>query len=364
MSKHTRELAAVRSLCALGLPAEQLIPALLEALHRVIPSSRNLFDWTDGDGNLVRYYFEGPIDHEVTRQYFEEFHNRREAEVMTAFRDAVTGRARVQSARELDSPAFYRSALYNEIWRPQGLHSRIEAIVRGLDGKPLGSIVLYRGLRERPFAAEDERLLAAVVPYVARALESSAALVPAAGLQRSGRRAVLSLSEAGVLQQLSRDAHKLLMLSHGGVTPECASRGPRAQDFPALAALVGQLRLRADSTRAATLTLDNAWGRFVYEAQALAPVVDAPAVIHVAIEHLESRELARRRVLAALPLSAAQSEVCALLLAGLTQPEIARRLGVEPSTVADHVRQIHLRLDVHSMHELGAGIDRLARSPT
>src|SRR5690606_9466402 len=166
--KRAAALAGIRSLCSLGLPGEQLIPALLESLHAYVPSSRNLFDWTDAHGNLVRYYFEGPIDAEVARHYFEEFHNKREAEAMPAFRQAVMGRAVIRGAAEVAHARFYRAALYNEIWRPQGLHSRIEAIVHGARGKPLGSLVLYRDLGELAFTAAEERLLADVVPYIAR----------------------------------------------------------------------------------------------------------------------------------------------------------------------------------------------------
>ena len=50
----SRGTAAIQALCAQGLSAETLVPAVLEALHRVVPSSRNLFDWTDAQGRLLR----------------------------------------------------------------------------------------------------------------------------------------------------------------------------------------------------------------------------------------------------------------------------------------------------------------------
>jgi hypothetical protein len=45
MPKNTAAIASIRALCSLGLTGELLIPALLEALHQVIPSARNLFDY-------------------------------------------------------------------------------------------------------------------------------------------------------------------------------------------------------------------------------------------------------------------------------------------------------------------------------
>jgi hypothetical protein len=55
-----RSLVALQALCELGLHPEVLVPAFLEALHSVVPSSRNLFDWTDEQGRLVRYFSRGP----------------------------------------------------------------------------------------------------------------------------------------------------------------------------------------------------------------------------------------------------------------------------------------------------------------
>ncbi len=91
--KFAAQMASLRALASMGLPAELFIPAALEMMHGIIPSLRNLFDWTDAQGNLIRYYFEGPIDPRIAAHYFEEFHNRREGDVMPTFRQAVTGRS-------------------------------------------------------------------------------------------------------------------------------------------------------------------------------------------------------------------------------------------------------------------------------
>lgn len=157
-----RTLQALQALCGLGLHPEVLVPSFLEALHALVPSSRNLFDWTDEQGRLVRYFIEGPIDTQIAQLYFDEFHNRREAEAMPAFDSLRRTPAGVRSADELDHAGFYNSALYNEIWRPQGLRTRLEGVVRTADGRLLGSLVLYRAPGERRFSADDEARLAAM----------------------------------------------------------------------------------------------------------------------------------------------------------------------------------------------------------
>jgi len=359
--KCSAQMASLRALGALGLPAELFIPAALEMMHGIIPSLRNLFDWTDAQGNLIRYYFEGPIDPRIAAHYFEEFHNRREGDVMPTFRQAVTGRSVIRSAQELENSAFFGSALYNEIWRPQGLHTRLEAVVRDAGWRPLGSLVLYRGPGERSFSREDEQLLEQASRYVARGLEvPSAGLVAGEFVERRDRRAVLSLDAEGRLCHLSPDALKLLLLSHGDVTPDNVGRSHRREDFPTLSLLwQHHRRPAAPGSDGLVITVENAWGRFVYESTPLAPLGDGAApMLHVGIRQQEPYGLGLRRAIDALPLSPAQREVCALLHAGRSTSDIAASLSIAPATVADHVKKIYARLDVHSVHELSARIHR------
>ncbi len=355
--KHAAGLSALRALSLEGLSAECFISGALETLHSIIPSYRNLFDWIDAQGNLVRYYFEGPIDARIATHYFEEFHNRRESEVMPAFKQAIHGRALVRSAAELDRPEFFRSALYNEIWRPQGLHSRIEAIVRSAGGAVThGSLVLYRAPGDPRFTREDEELLAQVSRYVAQGLERGQAAPGACADYEvvPRRRAVLSLGPQGELLNLSQDALKLLLLAHGGVTPEGLARKPRREDFSSLDLLWQQHSRAAEhDSRAVSVAVDNAWGRFRFESQKLMPLHDSHGMsIHIGIDHFEPLTLSFHRALDTLPLSPVQRDVCLYLVRGESQAEIARHLSVAISTVTDHVRKIYTKLDVHSAAEL------------
>jgi hypothetical protein len=103
--KHAASLNTLRAPSRAGLTAEAFTFAALEALHHIVPSYRNLFDWTDLQGNLIRFNFEGPIDHRIAGLYFEEFCNRREGGVMPEFRQSIKGQALVRSAEELDRPS-------------------------------------------------------------------------------------------------------------------------------------------------------------------------------------------------------------------------------------------------------------------
>jgi DNA-binding CsgD family transcriptional regulator len=155
---------------------------------------------------------------------------------------------------------------------------------------------------------------------------------------------------------LSPHALKLLLLAHGGVTPESVSISPRREEFATLNLLwQHHERGRGMSREGLALTIENAWGRFIFESDPMAPLSAGEApLIHVAIQHLEPRAVAVRRALDRLPLSSAQREVCALLQQGHSQAEVAAALCVAPSTVADHVRKIYVKLDVHSVGELSS----------
>ena len=151
-----------------------------------------------------------------------------------------------------------------------------------------------------------------------------------------------------------------LLLSHGDVTPDNVGRSHRREDFPTLSLLwQHHRRPAAPGSDGLVITVENAWGRFVYESTPLAPLGDGAApMLHVGIRQQEPYGLGLRRAIDALPLSPAQREVCALLHAGRSTSDIAASLSISPSTVTDHVKKIYARLDVHSVHELSARIHR------
>ena len=351
--KHAQSIASVRDLCSLGLSSELFVPALLEALHGVIPSSRNLFDWIDSHGHIERYYFEGSIDSKIARLYFDEFYNRREAEAMPRFSDLARGDTVIRGAQELNRNSFFDSALYNEIWRPQNLHYHLEAIIRGADHKALGSLVLYRERTDPVFVADEENLLATLTPYIARAMQLGTKRAEQFAVAGARRGALVNLDHLGHILYLSPNAHNILLLAHGNITPSAARAEPNADDFPTLALLCRSLARSPGAQAPVALTLDNDWGRFEFQAQRMEPAdAQRTPMIAVTIQHAEATEVLKARALQSAPLSVVQKKVCSLLLCGRSQREIAAELGVMPNTVVDHVRKIYRKLDAHSIDDL------------
>lgn len=350
-----------------------LIPALLEALHGVIPSARNLFDWTDDEGRLLRYFFEGPVDTAIAQLYFEQFHNRKEVACMPAFgslREAPMG---VRCAGELDHPAFFDSELYNEVWRPQGLRTRLEGIVRSRSGRLMGSLVLYRGPGETPFGTRDEALLATLLPMVAGALErpSPACDATPRELHVTGPEPAetLLLDLHGRVLHGTPGAARLLMLADDGLSRDTLQRtlGERVKRL--FGRLILQLGERARLQPAAlpragwpSLTMFNAFGRFDAHSALLwspdAGNARGAPLLQIVVRRLEPRPVALHRVLRQLPISPGQASVCVALYAGQAQTDIARSMGVAASTVVDHVRKLYRTLEVSGSAELRELLDQ------
>lgn len=367
--KAARAVAALRALCSLKLHPEVLVPAVLEALHELVPSQRNLFDWTDAQGRLVRYFIEGPIDTRVAQLYFEEFHNQRDAEAMPRFDTLRRHPAGIRSAEELDHASFFRSALYNEIWRPQGLHTRLEAVLRARDGGLIGSLVLYRGPGEARFSPQDERHLAAVLPALAAGLQvhGAASADDRHVASRHGPETLL-LTLSGELCHASSGAERRLLMADGGATPWNLAQPTTTQARGLVGMLLARLRERAAAGPRALLapppsiTHETAAGQFVASGVLLRAAgreqAGAAPLAQVTLHHLEPHRVALERALRTLPLTPGQAAVCRELYRGLTHGQIGAALGVAPATVVDHVRKVYRTLDLRSVHELRAALDR------
>lgn len=360
-----RKLAQLQALGHAGLAPGEYIPALLEALHAVIPSARNLLDWTDAGGRLLRYDIEGPVDTRIAEIYFEHFHNRLEGDCMPVFASLMRSPAGVRAAAPLMTHEFFNSALYHEVWKPQQLHSRIEGVVRGVRGQLLGSLVLYRGPTDPAFQPDDEQALAALLPSVARGLEW---LRPASNDERfrpapEGAETLL-LRPDGELLHASAGALRLLLLADDGLSP--AAFAQLQQRLPGqLRRLFGRLlealRERPQPALSArSMTLVNAHGCFTVEASRLEPLHGAAAegLLQISLRRMEPEVVALHRALRHLPLSPTQLRVCAGLYRGCPMATLGRELGVAASTVTDHVRKAYRALDVRDAAALRRLLER------
>ncbi|MFH8615005.1 LuxR C-terminal-related transcriptional regulator [Streptomyces sp. NPDC017979] len=239
--------------------------------------------------------------------------------------------------------ALERSPLYRHFLRARGLHDELR-IVLALDGRPHGTVSLFRAEGHRPFDAADTALAASLVTPLARRLRSYAAQRPETTPDPApSGPGLLVFDGSGALVSANDAAHHHLDRLPDG------PREPAATPSPPVPAWLRALTLRAragttDPVRLRLRTRDGTW--LVCHATALRPAGTA-----VVLEPAKPSDVLP--LLAdAFDLSERELEVCARIARGLPTAGIAAELLLSPHTVRDHVKAVFEKTGVTSRGEL------------
>lgn len=355
LSSSRQAEARIRQICCLGLGGVAIMPALLRELHALVPSCSNTFFWTDEKLQLSGICDENPDADQFGSLYFQEFYNRRETEVHPGFTHSMRfdrGVTSRDSAITVDKSTFYKSDLYNLIFRQLGYDDFLRLIIRE-GGRPLGALQLWRGPGDPPFTADQIRCLSRLEPFLAHALAQAPDL--RGPLVPSGETALIIADRDATLLHLSRHARRLLRraLTGGmtlpGVTP-AALPGPVAQLCRALTGIFSE----ADCDRAPVWRYRNSCGGFIFRAYCLESGNAPSSLIGVTITHEEPLPLRLMRGMERLPLSARQSEVCLQMASGRSYREIAAQLKISRETAIAHGRSVYDKLGIHNRDQLTA----------
>jgi DNA-binding CsgD family transcriptional regulator len=355
MNRASRAQARIKQLCCLGLGGEAVMPALLRALHDLIPSYSNMFMWATEDLQLGNLYCEIPEIADVGPLYVERFYNRDDREV-GGFTDTlcrVHGVDTLSRALTVDRRSFYKGNLYNLVMRPLGGNDFLRLVVRE-GGRPLGALVIYREGEPPAFTSAEARRLAELEPFIAHALtkhsDTDVALVD------SGETGMIVADGAGRPIHFSPEARRLLFLAtHPRLAPGRAE--PVAAILPAAVARICQ-NLTAvftdDETAPAPVHQHvNGWGGFAFRAYRLDPTdTSSSCLVGITISRQEPLPLKLMRHIERLPLTNRQAQVCLLMATGRSYREIAERLGISQHTVIAHSRWIKGALEVGNRTEL------------
>jgi len=61
----------IRQLCCLGMPSEQLMPALLKAIRRFVDADSAGFFWVDSQGDMTTFYAERMLPASARQLFFD-----------------------------------------------------------------------------------------------------------------------------------------------------------------------------------------------------------------------------------------------------------------------------------------------------
>lgn len=348
-------MARFRVLCSLGLGGEAIMPALVDALHKLIPWHVAAFFWVDPQGRILNIFDGGAVDRKILSIYASEFSKHARTAYGCGFANAVRTMAGVQELPDWGN-GFFSTDFYNLIWRSFGAHQAIQAIIREGSKPARGALVLYRTAQGKTFSADEKRLLENLIPYIAHALEQPR-MPTNPVLEPTDDRGLVILDQSGKLRYRCPAAQRLLTQigypTIGHLTSERDEVGTPARQI--LAGLAQRLVAIFNGHTAAppVENADTPWGRFVLRAYWLDASEEAVSgCIGVTIERHEPFVVQMWRRTAGLPLSPTQQEVCLLLAQGMTRAEIARRLHIGESTAIDHVRKLYDKLGVSGRSEM------------
>jgi DNA-binding CsgD family transcriptional regulator len=348
--RYSAAIAHIRQLCCLGLGGQVIMPALLQALHSVIPSAANVFMWTDESGEVTNVCFEDPTPPEMVALYLAELFDKRVDEVTSESTRALRGVVNFEPAI---GEAFYRSDLYNLVYRPSDRYAALRAIIRE-NGRPLGALVLCRGSHDPPFTEREEKNLSNLTGYLAHGLKSSRDI--RGPFADGGESGLIVLDSQNKLAYGSANGRRLLLLAAHPLIPP-GSIGPRDDTVltPAIAQLCENLRsvFTGRDAPVPRWSHQNPWGQFVFRAYPLQPGQEsANQLMGITVEHQEPLPLRMMRSMQAFALSPKQKEICLLLSYGYSHGTIGKRLNISQHTVSDHVQKIYAKLGVNNRETL------------
>ena len=349
--KQSAVRARIRQLCCLGLPGELLMSSLLPALRELVPSDSAGFFWVDSRGEMSNLYAERLLPADVMALYFERFYEGREASFRKAFLErAASPEGVICTSADGD---LRKTEYYNEIMRRLDAHHVLYGIVRE-QGAALGQLSLYRPLDAPAFSPRERADLSSVMRYVGHGIAGDEARQhegEAFAFQDSEDEAMLVTDRRGAIRHASEKGRRLLLLATtSDINPASLKSAVNERAASALKGLVSRLDAVARGEDAAppVTVLDTKWGRHVLRAYWLDDDYQASdALVGVRIQRQEPMILRFVQAMGGLPLSPQQREIALMIAQGKSNHEIAESLGVSGNTVAYHIKQLFLKLDVH-----------------
>ncbi len=328
------------------------MPQILEEMHRIIPSERIHFAWTDDVGTIVNAYFEKPdpavlgwLSHNQLR--FEE-------EIGYSVRQAIlfgklTGNFRWPFRKGAEA-----TESYERMFRALNIQYCIDGVLRDRD-RPLGQIVLFRQPEDGDFSGEEEGVLAQTLPYIAHAI-SSPVKTPEAFVE-TGDSGLMVFDATGKVTYQSRLAKELCVYALHERIPVGQDTGLDSRAVEAgLQSLFKQVLENfsdADAVHSPPAwTLKNKWGEFQLRAYALQEATGAANSYGVMVEKKIPAEVRMLRKIKEMPLSNKQREVCFHLARGVSTDEVGAMLGISATTLKEHTQAIYRKLSINKREDL------------
>jgi len=361
----------LKTLCCLGLPPESAMAAVTPLLHEIIPHGWTRIGLLAPDATVTSTYAENPDLGPLYRERLWRFMDDPTALVslwIPAFRAVGIGWTLHRQGGD-----YLESRYYQEIEAPLDSCWILGGMI-GDGGRSIAYVALTRPRSARQFMVDDTQRLDRLRPWLAHAFRRSPpvparqedeASVSAAGPTLLSGQLIMT-PDARLVYSTAGLEHLLRMLA--GEPSNFTRYVPASETMPApVLKLLRQITGAANGTSNTPprMRIPTAYGVLTLEAKWLVPAGTIPedaardpksCLIAVTIELREHPIAHAARVLRESGATPAQTKVGIQLALGKTKPDIADKLGLQFSSVADLTKKLYQNLDVHSPAELGAKI--------
>jgi DNA-binding CsgD family transcriptional regulator len=353
----SRAVAALQGLAALGLPVNVAFPEFVRLLGDVAPFETAGMLWLDPDCRPVDVFIAMDCAPPVLFRYATHWFDAEEGRFHPR-QSAIQADPALQVLRVSDyTPDFGRTELYDEIYRP-ARHHWIAALALRDGSRPIGNLGLGRPPGLPDFSDEDIRLLKLARPYVVQGLARSNELMSWPKEDQEDETALLVIDRLGRFVHASPGAWRLLHGAAGAPADlKLLSDSVYAWARPMLQRLAERVlgALHGEPGPPARFDAVTAYGRFVVRAYAF-DADPAPKLFGVQIERRLPLEVKMFRSPIFRALTPREQDIARMLPGRLSYPQIASRLGLGPSTVVTHVRNLADKLSVASREEIVAAL--------
>ncbi|WP_246475399.1 helix-turn-helix transcriptional regulator [Diaphorobacter ruginosibacter] len=348
-------LARLHGMACLGTGGTLLIEPLLQELHRVIGFDSGGYFYPGADGELDAFMESPDVQASVPEHLdpgIQHSENLVFRNTLRAPGDIVLHehgpRSMEQMLRDTSLETLLRSDYYNVVMRPAQVRDWLCLPLRTPQGQGVGMLFLFRSARAQPFQPEEVALLARLEHQLAYILQGGEMDAQDSEIHSEG---VLVATLEGQPLWISPEAEALMPLAFGW-------RWRRGAQLPAaLLELLRRLRAPSGRMELPAMRLHTAHGWFSLRAilmnAAHAPLPGQPEhAVALHITHRVARGVRLLSTLQTLALPQRQHELAWWLARGLSESQVAQRMGISLNTAVYHRRQLYNRLDVTGREEL------------
>ena len=355
----TKALHALRQLACMGVPMETAFVDATTVLSRIVPFETWSMVGLDHDLRPRDFFASDAGRPQILARYAQRWFDRDEGDYYpTQTRMQTDPRHRVVRVSDF-SPRFAETELYDEIFRGDQ-HSRIAGVALYAPGRPIGNLGIGRPTSAKDFSDAEMVLLDEARPLLVQAFSQRGEQCPRLGPTGMDETAMLLCDAEGAVQSESQNAWRLLRWAAGVPADEAVINDPALLwARPVIGELVTRVErgMQGREGPVAAMRRVNRYGEFILRAYAMEGALGPRRTAYgVQIERHTPIALQLFSEPAFLSPSNRAQMVCRLVVQGVSQAEMAHQLGVKPSTVVSHVRNLYDRLEVCRREDVASAV--------